>query len=359
MASKALRQFVSGTTNPKGNLGNFQHGSRLFVDNDLELAPKSKFNFHVVFSINPVAVRNMDFYFRRRNEVGMLVKSVELPKFSIATETLNQYNRKKVVQTKVDYTPVNIRFHDDNLGVTRQLWENYFSYYYADPTAAKIPGAYNRIAMANGSYIRSPYGFDNNSTIQFFDKITIYQMGKRRWTSYTLVNPMITAWNHDSLDYSSNQPGEQSMTVAYEAVSYDTGQVIAGVSPPGFGGPEHYDVTPSPISLPGGGSTAVFGQSGVLAGAEAVFGSIANGTAFNSPLGFISTAIQAVNTYQNAAALTKAGINQEITNLTNRGLAAVSAVGISGIKEAVFPVANSLSTAATTTIATIRNITGL
>lgn len=358
MTSKAIGQFISGATNPKGNLGDFQHASRLFVDTDMRLAPKSRFNFHVVFSINTNALKDIGYAFKHRYEVGMLVKTVELPKFSIATETLNQYNRKKVVQTKIDYTPVSIKFHDDNLGVTRQLWENYYSYYYADPTAAKMSGSYNRIAMANGNFIRTPYGFDNGSTIPFFDRITVYQMGKKKWNSYALINPMITAWNHDTLDYGTGTvSAEQSMTVAYESVVYANGIVAQG-SPPGFGGPEHYDTMPSPISLPGGGTRTVFGEGGVLAGIEQVFGDVASGRAFNSPLDFISTATRAVNTYQNAKALSNAGVQQELTNLAVRGLAAVSSVGVSGVKEAVFPVAEAVSTV-NNTVATLRRLTGI
>jgi hypothetical protein len=317
MSSKALRQFISGVTNPKGNLGDFQHAARLFVDNDLRLAPKQKFLYHVSFSINTNALKSLNFKYQHQNEINMLVKTCELPKFTVQTETLNQYNRKKLVQVKIDYQPINIRFHDDNLGVVGQLWQNYFGYYYGDPAAANIPGAYNRTAMQNSNFIRGRYGLDNNSSIPFFNNITIYQMAKRAYYAYRLINPMITAWNHDSLDYSNNQPSEQSMTIGYEAVAYSTGYVRPG-DPPGFA-QEHYDRTPSPISLAGGGTPTIFGPGGVLAGAEAVFGSLGSGIAFDSPANFISTAILAVNTYQNAKKLSSAGTSAELTSIAIKG----------------------------------------
>jgi len=322
MSSKALRQFISGVTNPKGNLGDFQHAARLFVDNDLRLAPKQKFLYHVSFSINTNALKSLNFKYQHQNEINMLVKTAELPKFQIQTETLNQYNRKKVVQVKIDYQPINIRFHDDNLGVVGQLWQNYFGYYYGDPAAANIPGAYNRTAMQNSSFIRGRYGLDNNSSIPFFNNITIYQMAKRTFYAYKLVNPVITAWNHDSLDYSNSQPSEQSMTIAYESVAYSTGAVSPG-NPPGFA-QEHYDRTPSPISLAGGGTSTIFGSGGVLAGAEAVFGAIGSGSAFDSPANFISTAITAVNTYQNAKRISSAGATAELTNIAIKTIGSLS-----------------------------------
>ena len=340
--SKDFGQFISGLTNPKGVMGDFRHAARLFVDDNFRLAPKQKFLFHCVFSINNNALKSQNLTDRHKNEINMLVKSAELPKFSISTETVNQYNRKKVVQNKIDYQPVSIKFHDDNLGVVRTMWENYYAYYYADSISSKFPGSYNRTAMLNSSQIRTPYGLDNNSSYPFFNKITIYQMAKKYWNSYTLVNPLITNWSHDSLDYSGTNPSEQGMTVAYEAVYYETGRVSQN-NPPGFGF-EHYDTIPSPLTLAGGGTRSLFGQAGVLAGADAVFGNVV--TMLTNPqeatLGnILNTAIIATNTYNNAGKLTNTGVKSEILGLTSGALNKVSNQGVSGITGTSFPVANT------------------
>lgn len=356
MSSKHFGQFISGITNPKGVMGDFRHAARLFVDDNLRLAPKHKFQFHCVFSINNNALKSQNLTDRHKNEINMLVKSAELPKFSITTDAVNQYNRKKVVQTKLEYQPVTIKFHDDNLGIVRTMWENYYAYYYADSISAKFPGAYNRTAMLNSSQIRVPYGFDNNSSYPFFNNVTIYQMAKKYWNSYTLINPIISAWSHDSLDYAGTSPSEQSMTLAYESVYYNTGQVSQN-NPPGFGF-EHYDTVPSPLTLAGGGTRTLFGQAGVLAGADAVFGNVA--TMLTNPqeltLGnILKTAAIATNTYNNAGALTNSGVKSELLGLTTGALGVVANQGISGIKGTSFPVANTTNN---TTSATARNITG-
>jgi len=338
MASKGLRQLVGGLLNPKGNLGDFRHAARLFTDDSFRLLPKSKFLFHVYFRINTNALKSLNFRYQHQNEIGMLVKSADLPKFAVSTEVVNQYNRKKVVQTKIDYQAVTLKFHDDNLGVTRQLWENYFSYYYADPITAKQYGNYLRNATLNKNYIRFPYGLDNNSAIPFFEEITIYQMARKYWNSYTLVNPIISNFSHDSLDYSNNSPAEQTMTLQYESVYYDNGFVRQN-SPPGFG-VDHYDTVPSPISLAGGGTRSLFGTGGVLAGISDVFGSVSSGKAFESPENFLATSIRAVNTYQNSKQLSRTGINEEFTNVTNRSLSTVTRQGISGINNTSFPISD-------------------
>ncbi len=70
-------------------LRDFQHASRLYRESDLRLAPKTKFLYHVVFNINSNALKNLGFKYRHQNEINMLVKTAELPKFTIQSETLN------------------------------------------------------------------------------------------------------------------------------------------------------------------------------------------------------------------------------------------------------------------------------
>lgn len=240
-------QLSPDTTGPKGNMADYQHAARLFVDNDMRLAPKSKFNFHVVFSINS-AVINSSFSTIDRNEINMLVKHVDLPQFELSTVTANQYNRKKVIQIKSELKPVTIALHDDNEGVIRRMWESYYGYYYADYNAAKKETNYSRSAMKSSDYIKSGYGLDNKSSIPFFSKITVYQMAKQKWNSFSLINPIISNWKHDQMNYAiGNSLAEHQMTVVYESVAYDTGD-IAQDNPSGFG-IEHYDTSPSSLTL--------------------------------------------------------------------------------------------------------------
>ena len=46
-----LDSIATGALTPKGNLGDWQHASRLYVDSNMRLAPKSKFNYHVQFVV--------------------------------------------------------------------------------------------------------------------------------------------------------------------------------------------------------------------------------------------------------------------------------------------------------------------
>jgi hypothetical protein len=296
-----------------------RHASRLFVDDQFRLAPKHKFLFHVAFSINPAACKNINLTQRHRNEIGMLVKSIDLPGFEVTVETANQYNRKKKIQTTHKAKDISVTFHDDNMGLINQLWQNYYSYYYADPKSAGNGGAYARNAIKSFSSVVAPYGLDNGSSLPFFNYIMVYQMARHEYVSYKLINPIITSWSHNKVDYAQNAVHDNSMGLAYEAVEYGSGVVTAN-DPIGFGN-EHYDTTPSPLS--GGASTRTNPSF------------LDTATSATNAVEYLNNASTSVNTYQNSKTKILAG---------SEGLTAtVSAVqqGVSGLQGITFPVSTS------------------
>lgn len=307
-----------------------QHAARLFVDDHFRLAPKHKFLFHVSFSINQAACKNINLVQRHRNEINMLVKSVDLPHFTVKTETLNQYNRKKNVQYTHEYNPISIIFHDDNMGLINQVWQNYYNYYYADPSSAGDPGAYKRNATKNFNYIKNAYGLDNGSKLPFFNYIKIYQMARKEYVSYKLYNPIITEWNHNKLAYSENNIHDFMMQLKYEAVEYDSGKVAQG-DPEGFGA-EHYDQTPSPNKGGKGGGGA--GSQPVLAGSASP--SFANNLTKNNTKEFVKNLTTSINTYQNTSQLPLGGYTGIVSNTTT---ALPQSIG--GIQGFAFPTINT------------------
>jgi len=297
------------------NIRDSQTASQLFVSDQFRLAPKFKFSFHVSFSINTAALMNINLVQRHKNEIDMLVKSADLPSFDMKTETLNQYNRKKVVQLTHTYNPINLVFHDDNMGVINQLWQNYYNYYYADPSSAKDPGAYARTAMKNFSYIKDTYGLNNGSTLPFFKYIKLYQMARHEYVCYTLYNPIITKWNHNNVDYYSNQIHENKMEIAYEAVSYSSGAVTSG-DPEGFA-IEHYDNTPSPLQ---GGTNSTSSPSFVT-------------TVTGNSGEYLSNLTSTINTYQN----TKSNLPTQSTPGIIQNVLGSTGQGVSGLQGITFP----------------------
>jgi hypothetical protein len=233
MANKATKY---GSTNNQSEvtLADYWHSSHTFVDNFYRLAPKHKFLYHVSFTINSQVAGG--FVEKHGNEISLLAKYADLPKFDIETETKQQYNRKKVVHTRLDYSPVIIRFHDDNEGITTRLWQAYYDYYFAD-SQSLYPT--NNVYQPLGP---KKYGLDNGSDEPFFTRISISEMARHTHHTTHLILPKITGWQHDSVDASaSSEVLESTMQLQYETVKYETGDIVEGNAPKGFATPEHYD----------------------------------------------------------------------------------------------------------------------
>jgi len=71
-------------------------------------------------------------------------------------------------------------------------------------------------------------------------------MHNHKFAEYTLINPIITSFNHDNHAYASSGLMQHSMQVQYETVKYATG-FVNDVTPTGFG-EIHYDVETSDLS---------------------------------------------------------------------------------------------------------------
>lgn len=307
--TRFLKGVGDGLLSPKGGLANWRHATRLFIDDTYRLAPRTNFMFYVQFELDKSAIKAPQFVNQHADEVGYLVKSAGLPKYNMDSVIKNQYNRKKIIYKKIDYQSLDISFHDDTRGIINALWAIYYGYYIAD--RALPDAAYSATHLRTPQDPRSNYryGLDNNKTTDIFKSISLYTMSQRRFNGYTLINPRIKSWSHGELDYSGSEFLGHQMTVDYEAVRYNTGNVSIN-NPKGFAS-LHYDTVPSPLTVAGGGSATLLGEGGVLAGIGEIFGAVGDGTAFDSPGNFISTAIRAANTIKNAKNLSSGSVVRE------------------------------------------------
>lgn len=309
-----LSNFLSGVFGADGYMKDFSHASRLFRDDGFyDYAPKAGWMFYVRMGINSQIRGKLEPSWAERHmpTVGMLAKSVDLPKFKITTDVANQYNRKAVVQTKLNYDPITITFHDDMANATTDLWKNYYQYYYADPNVGvKAVGKGSRWALAYednkysslGSYA---YGLANGQTVKFFDSIEIFLLNRKKFQSFILINPIITEWTHGQTDSSQgNKMLESKMTIAYEGVVYNKGRATNS----GFRG-THYDNSPSPLATAGLGG--VFGAGGLIQGAGDLFGEISDKEETTSVLDLIGMGMQAANLAKNISKITPESLKQE------------------------------------------------
>jgi len=235
------------------SLRDYKHASNLYVNDNQIRSPKLGFLYYVKFIINRDAqVSEVD------SNVGVFVKKIDLPKFQLKTETLNQYNRKTQVHTGLSYNPVTIDFHDDTIGITNSLWVNYYKNLIADGNydteTTNSPRQFGDTKFGIKDY---EYGIYNRGVGQnFFDRIDIYVLNPSKdHTLISLINPKITDWKHDSLNQSEGgKILQNSMTVVYENVLYYKGSSNRKIE--GFVN-QFYDTSPSPFALSNPESTPV------------------------------------------------------------------------------------------------------
>ena len=252
--STALNNYLAGTSYKTGypNLRDYQHANRLYVNNNYAYSPKFGFLYYVVFNINQDAIVDDDIWKSTQyKDVGLLVKKIDLPKFQIGNETLNQYNRKTVVQTKLTYSPVSIDFHDDNVDIINKLWINYYKNYFADSnygTSGEVPKEFKDTKFSETNF---QYGiYNNNTKVQFFRSVEIYCLHQQEFTQITLINPKITEWAHDTLQNDGSKVMQNKMSLAYENVLYNYGAIAANESAKGFTS-VYYDNVKSPLQVGG------------------------------------------------------------------------------------------------------------
>lgn len=266
------------------NLRDYQHAGVIFRRNLYRNAPKYKYLFHVYFDINQLAFSRNTV---QGNNYGLFVHDIKLPSYNVNTQQMNQYNRKRIIQTKIKYDPVTISFHDDNFSQVTQMWEAYYKYYYKDGGIPKVviggvPGNntqnttgaggttttntlsdYNNRTTYNDSNTgNTDWGYFGETAsgtgtgagtggkVPFFKCITVFGFYQNNFVAYSLINPLITNFAHDTYNYDEgNGTMRNTMTIDYETVVYNYGQVqgrtVSDIIT-GFGLPDTYDNTTSP-----------------------------------------------------------------------------------------------------------------
>jgi hypothetical protein len=311
----------------------YEHATRLFIGDGLKLAPKNKYLYYVSINLgrgakefsnilssitSPTGVSGQTLI--QQYQAGMLVKRVDLPKFTLQTKTHNAYNRKNVVQTGIMYEPLQITFHDDSADVVNHLWNDYYTYYFRDSDHNAV--SYQQYHLNKALYAQrstDKWGFSirNRSVEPFIRNIQIFSLHNKKFTEYLLINPVISSWRHGEHDsVAGAEIMDNSMTVMFETVKYRSGSVNP-VDVNGFG-TLHYDNFNSPL---GGGA----GQQLL----DATVNSLLGGGDWARPEGQESTP----NLFQQVSNIVTAGRALGGMNLGSIAATSIGAFGGSAIKQ--------------------------
>ena len=313
----SINNFLKGFQDGLPGMKDYQHASRLYIDNNHKLMPKQKFLFHVVFNTDETLFVD-GFNANERYELNMLVKACDLPKYDLSYEEKTQYNKKMYTATRIAYDPVNITFHDDHADTVNAFWKKYYEYHIADSINMNNDLT---ISSTKDDYYDSidkkemtKFGMDTPKLRQkpYLKGIEIFVLHKQRFTSMTLVNPVIGSFSHDNLDQADGAGVLNNvMQILYETVIYKSG-IINRNNVPGFA-TIHYDNSPSPLTVLGGGTNSIFGPGGVVDGIGSVIRNVQSGN-------ILGAILSASNTYNNAKKIKKSDAKEELKGIAKDGI---------------------------------------
>ena len=313
----SINNFLKGFQDGLPGMKDYRHASRLYIDNNHQLMPKQKFLFHVVFNTDETLFVD-SFNSNERYELNMLVKSCDLPKYNMSVEEKTQYNKKMYAATRIAYEPVNITFHDDHADTVNAFWKKYYEYHIADSVSMnsdlQISNTKDDLYDWGDKRTTNKFGMDtpNQRKKPYLKGIEIFVLHKQRFTSMTLVNPVIGSFSHDNLDQADGTGVlSNTMQILYETVIYKSG-IINRNNVPGFA-TVRYDNEPSPLSVLGGGTNSIFGPGGVVDGIGSVIRNVQSGN-------ILGAILSASNTYNNAKKIKKKDVKAELKGIAKEGI---------------------------------------
>ncbi len=179
------------------------------------------------------------------NGVGFFIKATDLPRVTVETQTLNQYNIRRNVNTHVSYEPLTMTFYDTQDNMFQKYLMNYVNFKsknWANANNVRAP-----FQLGSGYVpefgMRSPItGFGEGGIINGVNlgDVSLTQTSNDNFCSHivitkemkgdgntdksqpiTLYNPKIVDISQDQLDYSDgSSPLTWTITWRYESYEY-------------------------------------------------------------------------------------------------------------------------------------------
>lgn len=160
--------------------------------------------------------------------VSSLIRTASLPEVRFRTDVKNQYNRKKIINTGVDYSPVSIKLLDTAWNESLDLIMRYYAYNYMN--VRNFDGVSRNDLKyqlsSNAEHINSAFktesfnsnltGYNINTTRYFFERIDYVLYSGQKGVQYSIFNPILTGFTTGEIDYGSSDPLEFDLTFEYE-----------------------------------------------------------------------------------------------------------------------------------------------
>jgi hypothetical protein len=196
------------------------------------------------------------------------------------------------------------------------FWKKYYEYHIADSVSMnsglQASNTKDDLYDWGDKRITNKFGMDtpNQRKRPYLKGIDIFVLHKQRFTSMSLINPVIGSFSHDNLDQADGTGiMSNTMQILYETVIYSSGLVREIDSFATL----HYDREPSPLTVLGGGTNSIFGPGGVVDGIGSVIRNVQTGN-------ILGAILSASNTYNNAKKIKKKDVKEELKGIAKEGV---------------------------------------
>lgn len=177
------------------------------------------------------------------------VKAVDAPRFDIETETMNQYNKPRIIPLKINYQPITMTFWDDRSDISNDFWTSTYEFYFKNGTGRHSAREYgvrdSDIIYEDHGIVKNVIGYDNYgydikakiNKKNLFQYMSLYLIQNSMASRIDLINPYIQSMQHDQFSQDmSNELAQNTITWGYENVVYYSQQTIDAVDGPYGGG---------------------------------------------------------------------------------------------------------------------------
>ena len=199
--------------------------------NELQsLLPRSQFRFTVeIQHLNPDATASNPY----TTTVLTRIAGVDMPSHVNKTSTGYQYNRKRIIQTGIEYNPISITAYDTKDAEIEKFVKLYHAYYYAGVNSPSDKKYVDDITNMDFNAYASLTGTNIIGERNFIKEIRIFRDGsddgnfqdgtlKKHKHLTTIFNPMIQTLDTDSLSYSSSDVSQYKLSFVYEGYDIST-----------------------------------------------------------------------------------------------------------------------------------------
>lgn len=155
--------------------------------------------------------------------IGVLAKEIDRPKVTFDTDTLNQYNRKRVIQKRSEFDPLSFTFWDTVDNKVVNMFQDYYNFYYGDPRNESATAWSWDIMSAQMNQGASGWGFQpprDTERTYFFSHIEFYFIYAGQYSRFDIVNPKIRSFDPSSMSYEDSAGATITMSFEFEGILY-------------------------------------------------------------------------------------------------------------------------------------------